>query len=64
VITLNPHLVKAPPESIDYVLAHEICHLREHNHSRAFYALQEQLCPGWREMKDRLQRRAHIYLHD
>jgi len=63
VITLNPHLVKAPPECIDYVIAHEICHLREHNHSRAFYALQEQLCPGWRELKDRLQRRAHIYLH-
>jgi predicted metal-dependent hydrolase len=62
VITLNPHLVKAPPECIDYVIAHEICHLREHNHGKAFYALQEQLFPGWREAKTHLKTRAHIYL--
>ena len=63
VITLNPHLVKAPLESIDYVVAHEICHLREHNHGRAFYALQEQLYPGWREAKAHLGSRGHVYLH-
>lgn len=63
VITFNPHLVKAPPECIDYVVAHEICHLREHNHGRAFYALQEQLYPGWREAKKRLGAQGHIYLH-
>jgi predicted metal-dependent hydrolase len=63
VITLNPHLVKAPPECIDYVVAHELCHLREHNHSRAFYSLQEHLYPGWRMAKARLQNQAHIYLH-
>jgi predicted metal-dependent hydrolase len=62
VITLNPHLVKAPPECIDYVIAHELCHLREHNHGKAFYALQEQLFPGWREAKTHLNTRAHIYL--
>ncbi len=62
VITLNPHLVKAPPECIDYVIAHELCHLREHNHGKAFYALQEQLFPGWRAAKTHLQTRAHIYL--
>ncbi len=62
VITLNPHLVKAPPECIDYVIAHELCHLREHNHGKAFYALQEQLFPGWRKAKTHLQTRAHIYL--
>lgn len=63
VITFNPHLVKAPPECIDYVVAHEICHLREHNHSKAFYALQQQLYPGWKAAKDNLQRQAHIFLH-
>jgi predicted metal-dependent hydrolase len=63
VITLNPHLVKAPEDCIDYVVAHEICHLREHNHGRAFYALQEQLYPQWQQTKSQLRRQGHIYLH-
>lgn len=62
VITLNPHLVKAPPGCIDYVIAHELCHLQEHNHGKAFYALQEQLFPGWREAKAHLKTQSHIYL--
>jgi hypothetical protein len=62
VITLNTHLVKAPPECIDYVIAHELCHLQEHNHGKAFYALQEKLFPGWREAKSHLKARSHIYL--
>lgn len=64
VITLNPHLVKAPPELIDYVIAHEVCHLCEHNHGSGFYALQEQLFPGWRRARTRLRERGHIYLHE
>ena len=63
VITLNPHLVKAPAECIDYVIAHEVCHLREHNHGKEFYVLQEQLYPGWRDAKARLVDKGHIYLH-
>ena len=63
VITLNPHLVKASPECIDYVIAHEVCHLREHNHGKAFYVLQEQLYPAWREAKARLGDEGHVYLH-
>lgn len=63
VITFNPQLVKAPPECIDYVVAHEVCHLREHNHGKAFYALQEKLYPRWREAKARLKAEGHIYLH-
>lgn len=64
VITLNPHLVKAPPELIDYVIAHEICHLVEHNHGRGFYRLQDQLNPQWRGQRDRLRSRGHLYLHE
>lgn len=63
VITLNPHLIKAPPDCVDYVIAHEICHLREHNHGRGFYALQQSLYPGWRETRAQLRRDGHIYLH-
>lgn len=63
VITLNPHLVKAPPSCIDYVIAHEICHLQEHNHQKAFYALQQQIYPDWRSARNHLRSRGHIYLN-
>lgn len=63
VITFNSHLVKAPPECIDYVVAHEVCHLKEHNHGKGFYALQAQLYPGWQDAKTRLKAQGHIFLH-
>jgi predicted metal-dependent hydrolase len=63
-ITLNTALIKAPPELIDYVICHEICHLSEHNHGPAFYALQETIYPRWREMRQELRASGHILLHD
>lgn len=53
-ITLNPHLVKAPRECIDYVILHELCHLAEHNHSERFYRLMNQVMPKWEKTKERL----------
>lgn len=63
-ITLNTRLIKAPPECIDYVIAHELCHVREMNHGKAFYALQSALFPDWRPARSRLQKNAHVYLQD
>lgn len=62
IITLNPLLLRAPSHCIDYVIVHEVCHLREHNHSDRFYALQEQLFPAWRQAKQHLFDRGHLYL--
>ncbi len=42
-------LVMAPPEAIDAVVAHEICHLAHLNHSHRFYTLLDQVCPRHRE---------------
>ena len=53
-LTLNPHLVKASRECIDYVIVHELCHLDEHNHGPAFHRLLDARMPGWREVKQRL----------
>jgi len=53
-VTLNPNLVKAPRECIDYVILHELCHLAEHNHSERFYRLMGQVMPDWEKTKKRL----------
>ena len=42
-------LMMAPPEAIDYVVVHELAHIRHHDHSPAFYALIERYMPDWRE---------------
>ncbi|HEX2981507.1 MAG TPA: SprT family zinc-dependent metalloprotease [Anaerolineaceae bacterium] len=49
-------LVMAPPEAIDYVVIHELAHLRVRNHSKAFWAEVERMMPEWREGKERLTR--------
>jgi hypothetical protein len=54
-IFLNPELVRAPSSCIDYVIAHEICHLKHPKHDRAFYAELESLCPKWIDTKLRLE---------
>ncbi|MCH8493426.1 MAG: M48 family metallopeptidase [Idiomarina sp.] len=57
-ITLNPLLVKAPRECIDYVILHELCHIAEHNHSERFYRLMSQVMPNWEKVKLRLDQMA------
>lgn len=55
-ILLNPELIRAPSACIDYVITHEICHLKHPDHGPKFRALLQQLCPDWKRLKDRLER--------
>ena len=48
-IALNFRLVQMPPPIRDYVLLHELMHLRQQNHSRRFWQLVEEVCPHFRE---------------
>lgn len=63
-VTLNPNLVKAPRECIDYVILHELCHLAEHNHSERFYRLMGQVMPDWEKTKKRLDGMAGVIFSD
>lgn len=62
-LTLNPWLVKAPRDCIDYVVLHELCHLKEHNHSPRFYKLLDKHMPQWRNRKKRLDELAESILN-
>lgn len=63
-LMLNPHLVKAPKECIDYVILHELCHIAEHNHSEKFWRLLTSVMPNWKEVKSRLDGMAEMYLNE
>ncbi len=55
VLSFNWRLVLAPVEVLDYVVVHELCHLRVPNHSPAFWQLVERSRPRWREQRDWLR---------
>jgi predicted metal-dependent hydrolase len=54
-LSFNWRLILAPVEVLDYVVVHELCHLRVLNHSRRFWALVEERRPNWREQRDWLR---------
>ncbi len=54
-VTLNIDLIRAPKECIDYVVTHELCHLKYPDHSPEFYKLLESVSPGWEKIKHKLE---------
>jgi predicted metal-dependent hydrolase len=56
-ISLNWRLIQTPDEVCDYVLIHELMHLRQPNHSARFWALVARACPGYEALRRWL--RAH-----
>ena len=54
VITLNLTLIQTPKACIDYVILHELCHIKENNHSAAFYKLLGHVLPDWERRREKL----------
>lgn len=61
-IALNVGLIRTPVECIDYVLLHELIHLKAHNHSPAFYRTLDRHLPEWQRIKTRLDSFAELAL--
>jgi len=55
-ILLNTELVKAPLYCIDYVIMHELCHLKVHTHNNGYYKLLTKYMPDWEARKERLEK--------
>jgi hypothetical protein len=54
-ILLNWRLILLDKELIDYVIIHELCHVKVKNHSRIFWAEVEKLCPMYKELDRKLK---------
>ena len=57
-VTLNLELIQAPKDGIDYVVMHELCHLKEAHHGPRFWALLGKLMPDYAERQAELNRLA------
>ncbi|MDO8592742.1 MAG: SprT family zinc-dependent metalloprotease [bacterium] len=56
-ILLNPLLIRASKDCIDYVITHELCHVKHRNHTKAFYKLLGVKYPKWEAVKEKLEMR-------
>ena len=54
-MTLNANLVRAPRACIEYVVAHELCHLKHRDHDARFCRLRGQVMPDWEKRKQLLE---------
>jgi predicted metal-dependent hydrolase len=56
IITLSTELIKLPDLFIEYVIIHELCHLKHHNHGTGYYNLLSELFPEWKRLRKELRK--------
>lgn len=62
-LNFNWRLIMAPPEVLDYVVVHELCHLTHMNHSREFWEMVGSVMPDYRERKRWLRDNGQMLSH-
>lgn len=58
-LSFNWRLILAPPEILDYVVVHELCHLTHMNHSKEFWGLVESVIPDYKARRKWLKENGH-----
>ncbi len=54
-LNFNYKIALLPPHLADYIIVHELCHLKEFNHSHAFWDLVAQTMPDWKKRRNELK---------
>jgi len=54
-ISLNLYLAALPQELSDYVIVHELAHIRHKNHAKVFWSLVHRYIPDWKEKRKKLR---------
>jgi len=60
-LNFNYRIIFLPPALADYLIIHELCHLKEFNHSRAFWALVAQTIPHYQTVRRELKKNGASY---
>ncbi|MBP7653086.1 M48 family metallopeptidase [Candidatus Dependentiae bacterium] len=55
-ILINPELIKVSLSCIDYVITHELCHLKYYTHDKKFYNFLSGVLPDWQKRKEQLEK--------
>lgn len=60
-LNFNYKIIFLPKKQQDYIIVHELCHLKEFNHSRKFWSLVEKIMPDYLEIKNELRNHELFY---
>ena len=55
-ITLNSEMIKIDDIFTEYVILHELCHLKHHNHGAEYYKLLSEIFPDWKNVRKELRK--------
>lgn len=55
-IILNSELIKVSLICVDFIIIHELCHLKYHNHSKSYYDFLSKILPNWKQIKIKLEK--------